>query len=635
MNIRRIFLATVATALSVVLTTTDGFAAEPCQDGVYVIYPVPHRQVAGNGCTSFTPAINIVPENGIDEVTISRAVEIFGRHGITASISDAPVSDSSNLLLGINGSKGVADKFASRYDIPRDVFALQKYDRHVLKLCNNNRQDAQVTVIGENTDAVFCGLASLEQMLDAGVENLPCVTISDYADTKIRGIIEGYYGIPYSAAVTKDLFRFMARYKLNTYMYGAKSDPYHSRYWSEPYPEHITDEQERIGYMSGPMLSDVASAALNSKVSFIWAIHPGKAFADAKAVDVNDRILAKFEDMKELGVTQFGVFVDDVGVPSDTMVLKLCASRLDALQKKVEKPLHYVPQLYAYNSSKPERAAKFFGFLGQVDSRTDIYTTGSAVWSVPNKQDFDNVSGWLGRPVDWWWNYPCNDNDMSKLFTMDMYTNFRDEKWIDSLARMEDLGSSASAILVNPMQQGEVSKISLFSVADYCWNYNAFDVYDSWEASFEAVAGKEYAEALRFLAPFLRWFDKDALGVDVERYKQSVQRGRPSPDALKTKLGKVVSACSKLEQMKDSGDESIALLYTDLRPWLLKLKAMAVETISLLDGNSPSSLDFEKDENFRLEVLHGMGENIRLSTVAAEPSGEVLRPFINWLKKGK
>lgn len=51
------------------------------------------------------------------------------------------------------------------------------------------------------------GLASLEQMLDATTTAMPTVTISDYADLKERGIIEGFYGKPYSCEVRKDLLR--------------------------------------------------------------------------------------------------------------------------------------------------------------------------------------------------------------------------------------------------------------------------------------------------------------------------------------------------------------------------------------------------------------------------------------------
>ena len=198
--------------------------------------------------------VNVVAEAGIDAATVARAVGVLQEHGLAVTRSARPLRGQSNVLLGIRASRGVVDKQAASQKLPATVFAQPKYDRHVLSLTADKQGLAQVLIWGEHTDAVFCGLASLEQMLDAGSQEMPCVCIEDYADVRDRGVIEGYYGVPYSADVTKDLFRFMARYKMNTYMYGAKSDPYHSQKWAEPYPTTITPEQLRIGYLSQDML---------------------------------------------------------------------------------------------------------------------------------------------------------------------------------------------------------------------------------------------------------------------------------------------------------------------------------------------------------------------------------------------
>ena len=69
----------------------------------------------------------------------------------------------------------------------------------------------------------------LQHLLGAGLSG----SIKDYADQQQRGLVEGYYGYPYSLSVKKDLMRFMMRMKMNTYLYGAKSDPYHSEYWAQ------------------------------------------------------------------------------------------------------------------------------------------------------------------------------------------------------------------------------------------------------------------------------------------------------------------------------------------------------------------------------------------------------------------
>ncbi len=614
---------------------------------VYQIYPIPQEQHAGVGQAAFSSQVNIVAEPGIDAVTIDRARQVLADHGLDAAVSTRVSSKGSNLLLGVNGSKGVVDQRVTALRIDRGLFTLAKYDRHILSLTADKAGGAQVVILGENTDAVFCGLASLEQMLDGGHADMPCVTIHDWADVQNRGIIEGYYGVPYSAEVTKDLFRFMARYKMNTYMYGAKSDEYHSRYWSEPYPTSITPEQKHIGYLSQDMMRDITATAHACNVNFIWAIHPGQAFADAKNPGVIDQIMRKFESMYGLGVRQFGVFVDDVGVPSDPAVMRLCADNLTTLQQRVDArwntlgvspadavgPLCYVPQLYAYGWVSLDRGQQFYESLRPTPSKANVFITGRNVWSVPNNHDLSLVQGWIGREVSWWWNYLCNDNDVTKLFVADMYTNFRDETHIINTDRLPAMLHGTNTILVNPMQQGELSKIGLFSVADCTWNTDAFNNERSWEASIGAVLSPRYAKAFRTVAPHLRYYDNDALDYYVVRYWQSVEQGRPSPGLLIDLLSEVHAACKTLKEMCNSAVESDRLFYDDLRPWLLRLEAMTAEAVSLLRGENPPAVDYDNNPAFQFEILGGMGEHITLATRTAQPSATVLAPFIARLRQ--
>lgn len=612
----------------------------------YNIYPVPHEQVMNPGTASFSQEVMILQTPGIDIATVNRARQILEEHGLTTwvvPLGTPPRNMMSFMVLSVNNSGYVVDDDVMSVD--RSIFNLPKYDRHILNLKADAKGQAKVAIIGEDTDAVFCGLASLEQMLDQGTTDLPCVTIYDYADVKNRGIIEGYYGVPYSAEVTKDLFRFMARYKMNTYMYGAKSDPYHSRYWGGPYPTTITDDQQRIGYLNQDMMRDITKVAHETKVNFIWAIHPGKAFANAEDPQVLDKIMAKFESMHGLGVRQFGVFVDDVGVPSDPAIMKLCADNLDALQQRIDgrwnkkgaaasdtvKPLHYVPQLYAHGWVSQERAKEFYESLRGTQSKINIYITGRDVWSVPNNEDLALVSSWLGRDLSWWWNYPCNDQDPTKLFVMDTYSNFRDETHINNLSRIEKHLSGLNTLIINPMQQGELSKVALFSVADYTWNNSSFNSRWSWEAAIAAVVGKERSEAFLKLAPYLRYYDNDALAYKINNYKASVKRGSPSPNALLGELREVNEACQVIKEMKESHNESDRLFYNDISPWLLKLEAMTAEAIALLENKSPKAGDYTSNTLYQFETLGGMGEQISLSIRTAEPANICLPEFLKWL----
>ncbi len=617
----------------------------------YNIYPIPHRQVVASETASFSKDVRIIAEPSIDESTVNRAKQVLEEHGLTPWVrigGTSHIPDSmSVLLLGVNGSNSMIDKHftdLTGVKIDRNIFNLSKYDRHILSL-SVNEGTTIVAIVGENTDAVFCGLASLEQILDCGTTNLPCVTIYDYADVKNRGIIEGYYGVPYSAEVTKDLFRFMARYKMNTYMYGAKSDPYHSRYWGDPYPLTITEEQKKIGYLTQDMMQDITDVAKETKVNFIWAIHPGKTFADPNDHDVLDRIMTKFESMHHLGVRQFGVFVDDVGVPSDSAIMKLCADNITTLQQRIDnrwnksgvvatdtvKPLHYVPQLYAFSWVSEARAKQFFESLKSTPEKLNIYITGRNVWSVPNNEDLEIVYNWLGRNVSWWWNYPCNDEDHTKLFVMDTYTNFRDETHIDNLSHLERHLKGAQSLIINPMQQGELSKIALFSVANYAWNNHDFDNYSSWESAIPAVVGKERAHAFKKLAPYLRYYDDDAIGYKIDRYHVSIARKNPNHSTLLNELREVNDACQIIKEMEHSSNESDRLFYNDVRPWLLKLEAMTAEAVALFEGKKPEAGNYNDNPLYQFESLGGMGEHISLRIRTAEPSNVRLPQLLKWL----
>jgi hyaluronoglucosaminidase len=296
------------------------------------------------------------------------------------------------------------------------------------------------------------------------------------------------------------------------------------------------------------------------------------------------------------------------------------------------KPLHYVPQLYAFSWVSAAQARDFFRSLSTVPEKVRIYITGRNVWSVPNSADLAIVQDYLGHGTSWWWNYPCNDNDVTKLFTMDTYANFRDEQHIATLARLEADLKGTPTLIINPMQQGEVSKIALFSVADYAWNHSGFDNHRSWEAALPAVVGKELAPALRTLAPYLRYFDADALAYEVRNYRRSVDEGHPRPWTLAAMMRGVVEACGQLETMKTSPRPSDRLFYEDVRPWLLKLKAMAAETADRLDGKAPVAADLQNAPDFQFPILTGLGNEIDLSVKTAEPAAEVLQPFLEWLR---
>ena len=52
-----------------------------------------------------------------------------------------------------------------------------------------------------------------------------------------RGIVEGFFGPPWSMSDRSALFALGAKRGMNTYLYAPKDDPYHRERWDQPYPE--------------------------------------------------------------------------------------------------------------------------------------------------------------------------------------------------------------------------------------------------------------------------------------------------------------------------------------------------------------------------------------------------------------
>ena len=622
----------------------------------YTIYPIPHQQTAGTGTVSFTSNVNVVCEDGIDSYTKQRIEQVFKDHGVSVSFGTKASTTESNVFVGVKGSKGIANTKAAELGLKNDVFnKTGKFDRHQLSLTNDGSGHAQLVVLGENSDAAFYAFASLEQMFDAGTSNLATVTINDYADLKERGIIEGFYGLPYSLDVRKDLLRYMMRYKMNTYVYGPKCDDYHSNHWKDPYPTSITAQQEEWGYMTQSKMKELCDVAHQTKVNFVWAIHPGNALMNSSTV-VTD-VMNKFESMYKLGVRQFAVFCDDVSIPSDDAGMKTTADRITALQRAIEKKwnvaganpldtvkaLRFTPQIYCRSfAGSQDQFNRFFNALRTMPSNVTVYYTGGGVWSIPNDGDLNTVQNQFGRQVIWWWNYPCNDNGTgpSEIYPLDMKSNFVDMPNVGGGSLPSEITASNQGIICNPMAQGEVSKTAVFSAGDFGWNNKGFNNMASWEASIKSLfpGNTQATEAYRFLAPYLSKNDPASLNTLINSYKS-----KKDPTELNELMGNIVKYCDVLSQLENSEKDNERLMYKDIKPWVRRLHDMAQLTQSYLTSaqkenvserwsnymtDSKLSSTLSTNDDYMVERLSGFGgSNITTEPRLTHAAYRYLTPF--------
>ena len=333
-------------------------------------------------------------------------------------------------------------------------------------------------IAAKDASGFFYAAQTLRQLLASG--RYRAVQIKDWPAIPFRGTVEGFYGQPWSFEARKSQFRFYGDWKMNTYIYGPKDDPYHgfSTRWRDPYPEA---EAKRI--------AELVKVAHENKVNFVWAVHPGR---DIKWKDDSDikACVAKFEMMYKLGVRSFAVFFDDIGgegARAEKQVELLnYVNRNFVRAKKDVTPLLICPTQY----NKAWSGGTYLETLGTgLDEDIMVMWTGDSVCTDITLESMQWINQKLGRKAYIWWNWPVADYCRSAHLLLGRTYGLDPEN-----------APLYSGFVSNPMDKPEASKIPLFGVADYCWNPTAFNSQQSWEDSFPRLfphvheAVKKFAE---------------------------------------------------------------------------------------------------------------------------------------------
>jgi len=347
-----------------------------------------------------------------------------------------------------------------------------------------------VVIAGYNERGAFYGIQTLLQLNKNN--EIPTVTITDYPDLGYRGVVEGFYGTPWSHAVRVSLIDYYGKYKMNSYLYGPKDDPYHSSLaghgestnntkagWREPYPEKEANN-----------IKELVDASNKNRLDFIWAIHPGQ---DIKWTEEDyQKLLAKFESMYELGVRSYAVFFDDIS--GEGTKAEKQAGLLNRLHKEFVlvkgdvKPLIMCPTDYTELWADPKPTG-YLSILGDtLDPSIHVMWTGEAICCNITDRTLQWVNSRINRPTFIWWNYPVTDYVKHIIMQGPVYGNSQN-------ADKKDMAGFVS----NPMEHGEASKIALFGVADYTWNIEDYSPIKNWEKALVNLM-PEASEAYRTFA---------------------------------------------------------------------------------------------------------------------------------------
>lgn len=266
----------------------------------------------------------------------------------------------------------------------------------------------------------------------------------------MRGIIEGFYGPPWTWQERLEVCRELADAGMDTYVHAPKDDPLHRAEWRAPYPAEQLDGFRRLVHEQPLRVGCCVSPGLS--------IDPD---------DAGDRtaLLAKFEGFVDTGVSLLGLLFDDLDPVAGLgarhgALTRWVRERLDPAVELFAVPLHYtgttastyLDELCA--ESPPEVALGWTGphvvngAISADDARRRAGSTG-------------------GRAPLLWDNTPVNDLLMQRRLSGGPLRG-----------RGPALPTELSGYLANPMVQAHASLPALHSAAAWL---RGDDPESAWE----------------------------------------------------------------------------------------------------------------------------------------------------------
>ncbi|XP_074485101.1 protein O-GlcNAcase [Sebastes fasciatus] len=272
----------------------------------------------------------------------------------------------------------------------------------------------------------------------------------------ISGVVEGFYGRPWTMEQRTELFKREQKWGLNTYLYAPKDDYKHRMYWRDLYS---AEEAEQ--------LVALISAAKQHDVEFVYAISPGLDITFSSPKDVA-ALKRKLDQVKQFGCRSFSLLFDDIDremCPADKQAFSSFAHAQVAITNAVYQHLGdpdtflFCPTDYCAAFCTPSVSQS--SYLHTVGEKLlpgiDILWTGPKVVSHKiSVESIEEVSSVLKRAPVIWDNIHANDYDPQRIFL----GPFKD--------RPTELIPKLGGVLTNPNCEFFPNFVAIHTLATWC-----------------------------------------------------------------------------------------------------------------------------------------------------------------------
>jgi hyaluronoglucosaminidase len=284
------------------------------------------------------------------------------------------------------------------------------------------------------------------------------------------GIIEGYYGKPWSWQARREQVSALAPHGYGFYIYAPKADAYLRKRWQEPHPAEFKSE-----------LKQLAGHCRDLGVRFGVGLSPFEIYRDF-GTEARAALGRKLDELDDLGVQDLGILFDDMRgdlpglAATQVEILHWIAGRTKA-DRIIACPTYYSDDigLEVAFGRKPEGYLEDFG--AALDPSIEVFWTGEEVCSREySPGHLARVTGQLRRKPFLWDNYPVNDGPrMSPYLYIRAFTG-----------RPASMAEHLSAHAVNPALQPVLTRIPAISLAE---SYRLGEAYE-YGAAFRRAAAE-------------------------------------------------------------------------------------------------------------------------------------------------
>lgn len=297
----------------------------------------------------------------------------------------------------------------------------------------------------------------------------------------VLGLIEGYYGTPWSWAAREKTIATLKPHGYTFYIYAPKMDAFLRKRWREPHPAETADALRALSKKCRAM-----------SVRFGVGLSPFELYRDFHAEAQADlaRKLAEFDDW---GIDDLAILFDDMrgDLPNlaitQVEILHWVKARTKAT-RLITCPSYYTddPVLDRFFGKRPENYLEDLGRL--LDPSIEVFWTGEEVCSKEySPGHLARVAGQLRRKPFLWDNYPVNDGQrMSQYLHVRAFTG-----------RPASLAQHLSAHSVNPALQPVLSCIPAISLAESYAKGDAYEYGRAFAHAARQIMGDDLARMIQ------------------------------------------------------------------------------------------------------------------------------------------